>query len=248
MRDRIDLNADLGEERGGDAEILPHLSSANIACGAHAGGIESMDAALALAAFHGVQVGAHVSYADREGFGRSVMDVDRDTLMQSIVAQIMLLQSRATAFGLVVRYVKPHGALYHEVASNVVHARALVDAVRAAEPTMDLLAPASPMLTRLASPLRCHTEFFADRAYTGDGTLVPRGMAGAIIEDTEQIVARTLRWLERGHIETIEGDLLRLEADSICLHGDEPQAVRTASALRDALDAANVRVCPWSAP
>ena len=248
MRDRIDLNADVGEERGDDAAIIPLLSSASIACGGHAGGGRALDEALMNAARHGVSIGAHVSYEDRANFGRVAVAIDREALTDSLLGQLALIRDNAGAHDLAVTFVKPHGALYHRVATDAAHASALVDAVRATDPTLELLVPSSPLLERIAGSLTCRHEFFADRGYRTDGSLVPRGAAGARIDDVKQVLARTLRWLEEGTVETADGVSLRVDADSICIHGDDPQALALASALHDGLQASGVRITSWMTP
>ena len=243
----IDLNADLGEECGDDAAIFPYLTSANIACGAHAGGVRSMDIALADASRHGVTVGAHVGYEDRANFGRIAVDATRAELTESIRVQIERLMSRAARFNVRVRYVKPHGALYHRVASDAMQACALVDAVRACDPTLELLVPFSPLLLETAGPLRCRHEFFADRGYHLNGQLVPRSDARAHVETSQQVVNRTLEWLRTGEVLSVEGKSMRIFADSICLHGDSQNSVETARTLHASLVAHDVRIASWFA-
>lgn len=245
---RIDLNADLGEERGDDAAIFPCISSANIACGAHAGGTRAMDAALRKAAEFGVAVGAHVSYVDRDNFGRVAMRVERAPLTTALTDQIARLQVQAARFGLSVRYVKPHGALYHQVGRDPEHAQALVDAVISCDPDLELLVPFSPMLHERARALTCRHEFFADRGYLLSGQLVPRSDVRAHIDDVGRIVARTMEWLRSGEVRSVEGKSVQIVADSICLHGDSPFAVRTARELRAALEAAGYQILNWSSP
>lgn len=244
---RIDLNADLAEEQGDDDAIFPFLSSANIACGAHAGGARAMDAALALAARHAVTIGAHVGYPDRANFGRIDVDIERGALTTILVEQIGQLQDRAARHGRRVRYVKPHGALYHRVARDPEQAGALIDAVQATDPSLELLVPFSPILHTLAGTIPCRHEFFADRGYHLDGTLVGRTETAAHIVRIEAIVERTLRWLEEGLLTSVEGKDLRIEADSICIHGDSPLAVHVAGALHDGLVAHGVTITSWMA-
>jgi len=245
---RIDLNDDLGEERGDDAAIFPCISSANIACGAHAGGSRAIDSSLALAATLGVTVGAHVSYEDRANFGRLPVSIDHNALTRSLVEQIGGLQEHAARFGVPVRYVKPHGALYHRVGADQAHGQALVDAVLACDATMELLVPFSPMLLDLAAGLHCRHEFFADRGYLLDGQLVGRGDPRAYVDDVEQIVDRTMAWLRSGEVRSVEGKAVRILADSICLHGDSALAVRAAQALRTALISGGYRIVNWMQP
>lgn len=245
-RATIDLNADLGEERGDDAAIFPCLSSANIACGAHAGGSRIMDSALAAASRHGVTVGAHVGYDDRANFGRVPLDVPAEELRASLTQQIAKLQHLASRFGISVRYVKPHGALYHRVGTDAAQAQALVDAVMACDASMNLLVPFSPMLRKIAKGIDCRHEFFADRGYRLDGHLVDRSHPDALLHDVDAIVERTVHWVRTGEVRSVEGKAMRIEADSICLHGDSPRSVEVAKALRDALLADGVTVTHWN--
>lgn len=244
---RIDLNADLAEECGDDSAVLACVSSANIAAGAYAGGARAIDAALAEAARLGVTVGAHVGYEDRANFGRVAQEVPEQVLAASLLEQVERVQDHAARFGLRVQYVKPHGALYHRVGVDEVQARALVAAVRTADAQLELLVPKSPALEALAAPLRCRQEFFADRGYHLDGHLVDRRDPRAHVHEVEAVVARTLYWLRTGEVLSVEGKVMRIDADSICLHGDTPQAVQFARALRHALEGAGVRVCNWMA-
>lgn len=245
---RIDLNADLGEERGDDAAIFPCISSANIACGAHAGGARAIDASLTHAAALGVTVGAHIGYEDRANFGRLPLKVSRAQLTTSLTEQIARLQEHAARFGLTVRYVKPHGALYHQIGMDREHALALIDAVTQCDAELELLVPLAPGFLSLANGLRCRHEFFADRGYLLNGQLVGRGDARAHIDDVQQIVERTLTWLRTGEVRSVEGKAVRIIADSICLHGDSPAAVRTAQNLRSALLAEGYRIVNWMEP
>lgn len=248
QRSRIDLNADLGEERVDDAAIFPVLSSANIACGAHAGGSRVMDAALAHAARLGIAVGAHVSYEDRPNFGRTDHDIPYAALKASLTQQISKLQHLATRFGIRVEYVKPHGALYHRVGVDEEQARALVDATRSCDPNLELLVPFSASLRTVADPMPCRHEFFADRGYSLDGRLVDRTMPGAQISDVNIIVERTRTWLESGEVQSVEGKQMRIVADSICVHGDNPHAVLVARALHAGLTASGIRIVHWNRP
>ena len=245
---RIDLNADLGEERGDDAAIVPCISSANIACGAHAGGVHAIDASLAQAAELGVTVGAHVGYEDRPNFGRVPLSVSPEQLAASLSEQIGRLQEHAARFGLPVRYVKPHGALYHEVGAGLAHAQALVRAVRQCDPSLELLVPLSARLLSVMGGLQARHEFFADRGYLLNGQLVGRGDPRAHVDAVDDIVARTMAWLRTGEVRSVEGKAVRIFADSICLHGDSPAAVRTARVLRAELEGAGYRIVNWMEP
>ncbi|MHB0929494.1 MAG: 5-oxoprolinase subunit PxpA [Candidatus Nanopelagicales bacterium] len=245
---RIDLNADLGEEHGDDDAIFPCLSSASIACGGHAGGAEAMEAALALAGQYEVVVGAHVGYEDRINFGRKPMRIGGSELTRQLTRQIVELRQRAAAHGLQVRYVKPHGALYHQVGVDQNHARALVDAVRATDDAMELLVPASTMLAALAGGIPCRHEFFADRGYHSDGRLVDRGHDGAFVHDLDTLLSRTMEWLETGKVRSAEGRRITVLAQSICLHGDSPFAVQSAQALHERLRAQGITISNWMLP
>lgn len=247
---RIDLNADLAEECGGDDEIFPCLSSANVCCGAHAGGPDAMEHAVTVAAALDVTVGAHVGYADRENFGRVPMDIAADALYAALYQQIAALEEICERHGTALRYVKPHGALYHRVGSDEEQARALVTAVAAFELDLHLLVPDTSLINRVAAEhdLTCHYEYFADRGYNSDGTLVDRRLPGAMLTDTHEIVDRALRWLETGMVRSVAGEDIVVRASSICLHGDEPEAIASARALRAACDSRGYAVRSWRAP
>lgn len=247
---RIDLNADLAEECGGDDEIFPLLSSANICCGAHAGGPAAMQTAVSAARVHGVTIGAHVGYEDREHFGRIAVDIPPEELHSSMTKQLRALSAICDAEGVHMQYVKPHGALYHRVGSDPVQAQVVVDAVAAMDANLDLLVPNSPIVRRAAenAGVQCHFEYFADRGYNADGTLVDRRREGAMLTATNAIVERALRWLETGLVRCVDGHDIRVEATSICLHGDEQDAIASARALRSALDECGYAVRSWRAP
>lgn len=239
---RIDLNSDLGEgygawRMGDDAAMLGIVSSANIACGFHAGDPERLLEVLAEAARRGVVVGAHVSYPDRVGFGRRAMDVAPATLRADVIYQIGALAGLARAAGTRVAYVKPHGALYNTIAADAGQGDAVIDAIRAVDPGLVLMGLAgAPILDRArAAGLRVVAEAFADRAYTAAGALVSRRLPGAVLHDPDLVAARMVRLATEGAIEAEDGSDLHLRADSICVHGDSPGAVAMAGAVRAAL-------------
>lgn len=246
----IDLNADLGEECGGDDEIFPCLSSANICCGAHAGGPSAIDTAVRSAARHDVTIGAHIGYEDRANFGRTALEIEYDALYDSVSWQLDAIATACQSHSTVLRYVKPHGALYHRIGTDPTQARAVVDAVRAHDPALHLLVPNQPAITGAASNagLECRFEYFADRGYNADGTLVDRRHPGAMLHSRQEIVDRALRWLETGRVRSIDGEEIVLQAHSICLHGDEREAIASAHVLRNALDAAGYAVRSWRVP
>jgi UPF0271 protein len=249
----VDLNSDLGEsygawKMGDDKAMLAIVSSANVACGFHAGDPLTVLATLQEAAARGVAVGAHVSYPDRVGFGRRRMDVAPAELTADVIYQIGALQGLAAAAGTHVRYVKPHGALYNTIADDAVQADAVIAGIRAIDTSLALMALAgAPILERArAAGLRVVAEAFADRAYTPTGALVSRRDPGAVLHDPDEVAARMLRLATDGVIEAADGSELRLEAQSICVHGDSPAAVAMARSIRERLADAGVAIAPFA--
>ncbi|WP_338488371.1 5-oxoprolinase subunit PxpA [Pseudomonas trivialis] len=245
----IDLNSDLGESfgawsMGDDSAMLDVVTSANVACGFHAGDPAGILRTLQAAADKNVTIGAHVAYPDKVGFGRRNMDLASDELTADVIYQIGALQGLARAAGTSVRYVKPHGALYNTIAHDRRQALAVMAAIRAIDPTLILVALAGSTLIQWARDegLQCVAEAFADRAYTPQGTLVSRREPGAVLHDPKQVAQRMLRLVEDGTIEAIDGTRTRIEADSICVHGDNPAAVDMARELRRVLEQANLSV------
>ena len=242
MTARIDLNSDLGEgygawTMGDDEAMLGIVSSANVACGFHAGDPKSILATLREAAARGVAIGAHVSYPDRVGFGRRPMDVTAAELTADVIYQIGALQGLCRAAGTRVSYVKPHGALYNTIASDARQGAAVIEAIREIDPALILMGLAgAPILTQASEAgLATVAEAFGDRAYTPEGTLVSRREPGAVLHDPEAVARRMLRLATEGTIEAIDGSSLKLHADSICVHGDSAGAVAMASGIRDIL-------------
>ena len=245
----IDLNSDLGESLGAwtmgdDAAMLAIVSSANVACGFHAGDAAGMLRTLRSAAERGVVVGAHVAYPDLAGFGRRNMDVASADLQADVIYQIGALQALARAAGTAVRYVKPHGALYNTIAHDERQARDVIAAIRAVDLGLVLVALAGAPLVAWARAegLRVVAEAFADRAYTPQGTLVSRRDKGAVLHDAEQVAARMLRLARDGVVTAIDGSTVAIQADSICVHGDSPGAVDMARQVRAVLEQAGVAV------
>lgn len=230
----IDLNADLGEGCGDDAAILDCVSSANIACGWHAGDAATMRAAVQAAKARGVALGAHPSFPDREHFGRRAMQLPPDTVYSGVLYQIGALQAIARGEGVRLTHVKPHGALYNQAARDPVLAGAIVRAVRAADPALAVVGLAGSELVRQArgAGLRALDEVFADRAYQADGSLAPRGTPGALIEDEDEALAQTLQMITEGRVTALDGSRVALRADTVCLHGDGAHAVAFARRLR----------------
>lgn len=255
MDQMIDLNADLGEGFGrwrltDDEALLASVSSANIACGFHAGDPATMRRVCALAAERGVRIGAQVSYRDLAGFGRRSMDVPAAELAAEVAYQIGALEIFARAAGSAVAYVKPHGALYNRTVRDDEQAAAVVEGVRlsgagmgAGGPLPVLGLPGSRLLAAAAEAgLPTVEEAFADRAYRPDGTLVPRSEEGAVVTDPEQVIKRSVRLARDGEIVATDGMTLTARARSLCVHGDTPDAARLARRVREELTSAGVRI------
>lgn len=249
---RIDLNADLGETVDGvptadDDAMFAVISSASVACGGHAGDAASMREAVARAGAHGVAVGAHPSYVDRAGFGRAAREVAPALLRTQVREQLEALRDA----GADLRYVKPHGALYHAVFADPETAAAVVAAVADVAASigrpLPLLAQGGAVeQVAAARGVPFHREAFLDRGYLPTGLLVPRGMAGALLHDADAVAARAVRMARDGVVDAVGGTLLRVDAVSLCLHGDSPGAVAMARAVRRALDDEGIGVhAPW---
>ncbi len=245
----IDLNSDLGESLGAwsmgdDAAMLDIVSSANVACGFHAGDPAGILATLRAAQARDVAVGAHVAYPDLVGFGRRNMDVASPDLVADVIYQIGALQGLAQAAGTRISYVKPHGALYNTIAHDERQARDVIAAIRAVDAGLALVALAGSPLVQWArdAGLRVIAEAFADRAYTPQGTLVSRRDKGAVLHDSALVARRMLRLVKDGVVEAIDGSLVHLDAQSICVHGDSPGAVEMARAVRKALEGDGIAV------
>lgn len=249
----IDLNSDLGESlgvwrMGDDAAMLDIVSSANVACGFHAGDPAGILRTLRQAKERGVAVGAHVAYRDLVGFGRRNMDVDSADLRADVIYQIGALKGLAAAAGTEVRYVKPHGALYNTIAHDERQARDVIAALREIDAGLVLVALAGSPLVDWAEAqgLRVVAEAFADRAYTPQGTLVSRREPGAVLHDANDVAERMLRLANEGTVTAIDGSVVRIRADSICVHGDSPGAVEMARRVRERLVQAGVTVRPFT--
>jgi UPF0271 protein len=248
----LDLNSDLGEGFGAwhltdDDALLDVVTSANVACGFHAGDPSTMRTVCASAAQRGVVIGAQVSYRDLAGFGRRFIDMVPAELSDDVLYQIGALDAFAKAAGTRVGYVKPHGALYNATVHHERQAKAVVDAVRAYGELPILGLPGSRLLAETErAGLTGVREAFADRGYTPEGTLVPRTEPNALLTDTEAVVARAVRLAEHGEIVAVDGTVLSSPARSLCLHGDTPGAVRHATAVRAALEKAGVPITPFA--
>jgi UPF0271 protein len=249
----IDLNSDVGEsfgrwQLGDDDAVLALVTSANVACGFHAGDPSTLRRCCEVAARHGVTVGAQVGSRDLAGFGRRFLDAHPTELADDVTYQIGALSAMARAAGTTVAYVKPHGALYNAVVHHESQAQAVVDAVRAYDPELLLLGlPGSELLVRAeAAGLRTVREAFADRGYTPEGTLVPRSEPGALLEDPEEVAHRVVRLVTEGVVVAVDGTEVSIQAESVCLHGDTPGAVAMAERVRDRLAEAGVTMRPFA--
>ena len=243
----MDLNSDLGEgyghwALGDDAALLEVVTSANVACGFHAGDPATIDRTVRVAVEHGVAIGAQVSYPDLVGFGRREIDVAPDDLTADVLYQIGALEAFARAASSRVRYVKPHGALYNRIARDPVQAAAAVDAIRRYDPALPLLTLPGSAAMRAAEEagIPAVAEGFADRAYTAEGRLVSRREPGAVLHDPGQVATRAVVMATEGRVETVDGGQVTVEVRSLCVHGDTPGAVELAKAVRAALDEAGV--------
>lgn len=250
----IDLNSDLGENTpdrvvSDDDAMLAVVTSANVSCGFHAGTPEGIRGTLAAAVDRGVVIGAHPGYRDYENFGRVERDPDSATLQAEVEYQLGALAGLASAVGGSVAYVKPHGALYNTIARDERQAKAVVAAVRAVDPRLVLLGLAGGVVLDIAARAGLDTaaEAFADRAYLPDGRLVPRSREGAVLHDPAVVGGRMLRLAETGVIQAIDGADVRVEAQSICVHGDSAGAVAMAAEVRRTLQDAGVVIAPFTA-
>jgi len=249
----LDLNSDLGEgygrwALGDDTALLEVVTSANVACGFHAGDPATIDRTVRAAVERGVSVGAQVSYPDLAGFGRREMDVAPADLTADVLYQLGALEAFARAAGSRVRYVKPHGALYNRIARDPVQAAAVVEAVRRYDPALPLLTlPGSAAMDAARDAgVPAVAEGFADRAYTADGRLVSRRDPGAVLHDPDQVAARALVMATEHRVEAVDGTQVAVEVRSLCVHGDTPGAVDLARQVRAALERAGVTLEPFA--
>ncbi|WP_448625174.1 LamB/YcsF family protein [Geodermatophilus sp. URMC 64] len=250
----IDLNADLGEgfgvwRLGDDDALLGVVTSANVACGFHAGDPSTMRRVCAGAVAAGVAIGAQVSYRDLAGFGRRFIDVAPTELTDDVLYQLAALDGVARASGGRVSYLKPHGALYNAVVTHEAQAKAVVEAVTAYDRGLPVLGlPGSVLLRKAeAAGLRTVAEGFADRGYTPEGTLVSRRAPGALVHDPRAVAERAVRMAAEGVVVAVDGTTVDVAVDSVCVHGDTPGAVELARGVRSALERAGLRVGSFTA-
>ncbi|WP_292990110.1 5-oxoprolinase subunit PxpA [Pantoea sp.] len=240
----IDLNADLGEGCASDQALLQLVSSANIACGFHAGDAQTMLQSVRWAQASGVAIGAHPAFPDRENFGRSAMQLPPETVYAQMIYQIGALKSLAESEGARLVHVKPHGMLYNQAAADPVLADAIARAIRAVDSQLIVVGLANSESIRAAAHygLRTREEVFADRGYLNSGALVPRSEPGALIEDEQQAIDQTLTMVQQGKVKSITGEWVAVSAQTVCLHGDGAHALQFAQRLRDAFADQQIRV------
>lgn len=251
---KIDLNCDMGESFGAyklgmDEEVIQHISSANVACGWHAGDPSVMDHTVAMAVEHGVGVGAHPSYPDLLGFGRRNMDCTMEDLRNYVVFQIGALQAFCKVHGTKLQHVKPHGALYLTAVENEEVARIVAEAIVSVNSELLYVALAGAkgeLMRRIGQEvgLKVVYEAFPDRAYTPEGTLLSRRQPGAVIKDPQEVSERALRMVKEGVVIAVDGTTIPLEAQTLCVHGDTPTAVDLVRSIRQAMEADGVAVTP----
>jgi UPF0271 protein len=253
----IDLNSDVGESFGNyklglDEDVIPLISSANIACGYHAGDPAVMRQTVALARTHGVGLGAHPGLPDLVGFGRRNMDVTLEEIRDFVTYQIGALQAVAALQGARLQHVKPHGALYNMAVKTPEIWGAVAEVMAKLDERLILFVLAGPDRQELQAigrrrGIRIAFEFFADRAYNSDGTLVSRKLPGAVIHDNDVVAAKVVKLVKEGKVKTVDGSEIELQAETICVHGDNPKAVALVRQIRETLDAAGVAVKPAEA-
>lgn len=255
MNRTIDLNADAGESYGAwtigdDAALFPLLSSVNVACGFHAGDPLTIQKAIALAKRHGLGVGAHPSYPDLPGFGRRILDAAPDQVYADVLYQVSALAGMCRAAGVPLRHVKAHGALSTRAWTHAPTAAAIAQATRDFDPLLPLVVlPATLLETearRLGLPVILET--FPERAYLQDGRLAPRSLPGSSIHDPQEAARRALMMVQEGRIEAIDGGFFAFEVDTLCIHGDNPNAVQITQAVRTALEAGGVQIRSFPVP
>jgi UPF0271 protein len=244
MKLSVDLNADLGEGSGYDTELFELITSANIATGFHAGDSDTMHAAILAATQHGVAVGAHPSFFDRENFGRKELKVSNEEVFDAVAYQLGIFQAIASAVDVRPNHVKPHGALYNMAVRDEKLADAIARAIESVDPKLILFAPDNTELARAgqAYGLQIAGEIFADRNYLNDGWLVPRTRPDALLHDPQEVAARVLRMLREGKVRSVEGHDVDVRGETICVHGDTPGAVEFARELRTQLEHEGVRI------
>jgi UPF0271 protein len=234
---KIDLNCDLGEGIGNDALIIPYITSASIACGFHAGDVNTMYETIELAVKHGVSIGAHVSYLDNTNFGRTEMNLPEEDVYELVEQQLIILKEIADMFDIKLTHVKPHGALYNQSAKEAALAKTIARAIKDFDQYLVLYGLSGSHSIREAEllGLKTSSEVFADRSYRDDGSLTPRSEPGALIEDAGEAVKQVLQMINEGTVTTISGKTIPIIAQTVCIHGDGLHAVELAKAIHDAI-------------
>lgn len=232
-----DINCDMGEGVGNDELIMPFISSANIACGYHAGDVMTMHETIALCVKYGVAVGAHPSFYDRDNFGRQEMNLPVDELYDLITQQLILFSEVASSFDIKINHVKPHGALYNMAAKDALIANVIAKAVRDFDSNLILvgLSGSQTITQAKAIGLKTSSEVFADRSYQDDGSLTPRTSPGALIENTDEAIRQVQQMINTGTVTTITGNTIPIIAETICIHGDGEHAAEFAKAIHKAI-------------
>jgi UPF0271 protein len=244
MKQWVDLNCDLGEGCTTDEAIMPFISSANIACGFHAGDEATINKTLSLAKAFQVAVGAHPSYPDRENFGRKEMDLPVHEIMSLVIEQVRLVESLAAATGLTLHHVKPHGALYNKAAKDEATAIAIAEAVYSIDPSLILFGLANSESGKAAKKLGLpfYNEVFADRTYTDQGQLTPRTEANAMITNDEEAIQQVMQMLQEETVTSTNGKIISIQADTICIHGDGEHAVSFAKHINKMIKSSNIKI------
>lgn len=242
----VDLNVDLAEGCGNDERLLQLVSSANVACGLHAGDYNEMRKAIHWAKENGVRVGAHPSFPDRENFGRTTMHLPDDELKACLRYQLGAVKALCQAENVPLHYVKPHGALYNQAAKDPALARLIAETVKGFDPNLKLMGLSGSLMLTVAAEvgLGVIAEVFADRHYLADGSLVPRTRPDALVESDEKAIAQVLQMVEQQAVTSVEGFTIPIQADSICLHGDGAHAVEFAEKIRIALAERHIQIQP----
>lgn len=246
---KLDINSDLGEgfgsyKMGNDAEVMKYITSANIACGFHAGDPVVMEKTIRLALENNVAIGAHPGYPDLMGFGRRKMNLSPEEIKAYVFYQVGALKAMTEALGGKLQHVKAHGALYNEAAANEPVARALAEAVLQLDSGLIFVGLANSVMLEIAKRMGLQTasEVFADRAYTESGTLVSRALPGAVLHDSETCNKRVLQMVREQTVMTIDGNEIHIKADTVCIHGDNPAAISLAKSLRNHLEENGVEI------
>ncbi|HEX7905711.1 MAG TPA: 5-oxoprolinase subunit PxpA [Chitinophagaceae bacterium] len=234
---KIDLNCDMGEGIGNDGVLMPFITSANIACGFHAGDVNTMYETIELALKHKVSIGAHVSYLDKNNFGRTEMELSEADVFELVQQQLIILNEVADTFVIKLTHVKPHGALYNQSARDKLLAKTIARAVKDFDEQLILfgLSGSASIHEAALLGLKTASEVFADRTYRDDGSLVPRSEPGALIEDTSQVVKQVVQMTTESTVTSFSGKIIPINAETICIHGDGKYAVEFAKAIHDAI-------------